>query len=728
MCGGTGTRLHNYSLPKPLNYIYGKPAIYYVLQATMEQPKHNISSIDFVVSPHLIQYQFESTVRQTLSNSHVELRFYYLPYITRGPVESAYLGTLSFDENEPVVFLDNDILYPSLDVLLPYEGKTFLGYSLDNSGSEAFCFLRLSSDKVVNEIQEKKRISNWFGCGVYGFSSLKQFRSYASSLLSNIVTNGPKELYMSIIYSMILLDYNNQQLEHNNQEKTQELCYGVYFPSIHHIGSLVEVVKTLPLITPPKLRICVDLDNTLVTSPSCSKVNQSTNLNLNSMINQPTNSNEHTTGNTTEHNEKTKYESVKPIESMIAYVREMKKQGHTIIIHTARRMKTCNHNEGAAIASSARTVLDTLEKFNIPYDELLFGKPIADIYIDDKAWNPYVNNLQTIGFFNIEKESLINFLPPNKNNKISMCVENGKQCVKKEGPAKYMMGEIYYHKHLPNTSVKNLFPTFVSSSAVKEVVEIKTTKNEKSADNMSLVTEHIKGIPCAYLWKTMLLNTSHINLIFENMRLLHNTVDIINTDKPTTIHISDIEKTTINENEENMRNNYLKKLEERFETDAYNFDDIDGKEVKKVQEMCYQRLKKYCDSNKWQHVDYIHGDLWFSNIILTYDNNIKWLDMKGICWKTYTTGGDKLYDYAKLYQSFLGYDSVLNGWDIETQYQQQMMTHFEEKIKAENIEIQDVRDISYALILGTLPFIESVHVRKRVFLWCMSLLYSSLQA
>jgi hypothetical protein len=36
--------------------------------------------------------------------------------------------------------------------------------------------------------------------------------------------------------------------------------------------------------------------------------------------------------------------------------------------------------------------LDWLEKYDIPYDEIFFGKPNADIYIDDKAdiyygWN-----------------------------------------------------------------------------------------------------------------------------------------------------------------------------------------------------------------------------------------------------------------------------------------------------------------------------------------------------
>jgi hypothetical protein len=37
----------------------------------------------------------------------------------------------------------------------------------------------------------------------------------------------------------------------------------------------------------------------------------------------------------------------------------------------------------------------------IPYDEIYFGKPNADLYIDDKAFNPYVRLFESIGFTNI---------------------------------------------------------------------------------------------------------------------------------------------------------------------------------------------------------------------------------------------------------------------------------------------------------------------------------------
>ena len=64
----------------------------------------------------------------------------------------------------------------------------------------------------------------------------------------------------------------------------------------------------------------------------------------------------------------------------------LKKAGHYIIIQTARHMKTCNGNEGQVLAKIGKITLDWLDKQGIPYDEIYFGKPWADIYIDDNAY------------------------------------------------------------------------------------------------------------------------------------------------------------------------------------------------------------------------------------------------------------------------------------------------------------------------------------------------------
>ncbi len=62
-----------------------------------------------------------------------------------------------------------------------------------------------------------------------------------------------------------------------------------------------------------------------------------------------------------------------------------KEQGHTIIIHTARNMQTQGHNVGKVLKNVGRITLEWLDAHGIPYDEIYFGKPNADITIDDRG-------------------------------------------------------------------------------------------------------------------------------------------------------------------------------------------------------------------------------------------------------------------------------------------------------------------------------------------------------
>ena len=79
------------------------------------------------------------------------------------------------------------------------------------------------------------------------------------------------------------------------------------------------------------------------------------------------------------------YLEVKPIPGAVKTLQRLKKEGHYIIIMTARNMATHSNNLGKIIANQAPIVFEWLKKHEIPYDEIHFGKPLADFYIDDKA-------------------------------------------------------------------------------------------------------------------------------------------------------------------------------------------------------------------------------------------------------------------------------------------------------------------------------------------------------
>jgi capsule biosynthesis phosphatase len=91
------------------------------------------------------------------------------------------------------------------------------------------------------------------------------------------------------------------------------------------------------------------------------------------------------------------YADVEPVPGAADAIRALRASGHHVIIQTARHMKTCNGNVAAVIARVGPVTLSWLERHGIEYDEIQFGKPYADVYIDDNAlrfesWSAIGNN------------------------------------------------------------------------------------------------------------------------------------------------------------------------------------------------------------------------------------------------------------------------------------------------------------------------------------------------
>jgi capsule biosynthesis phosphatase len=616
LCGGSGTRMKDYSLPKPLNLIHGTPAIKYCLQNIPGE----ITELHFIVAPHLLEYNFEEIVINQFKDRRCI--FHYLPYFTRGPIETAYLGIRDISDNgDNIVFLDNDVMYKFPDEFFTDKSSAFLGYAEDNSTSEAYSFLNVKDDRVIM-YKEKKRISNHFCCGVYGFHTLTQFRQTAHEIITSCAST---ELYMSKIYEKFL--------------ENDVYIKGIFFPgTIKHLGSLDELYNSWDIIDKPKMRVCFDLDNTLVTNPVIPG----------------------------------DYSSVRPIGKMITLAQKMHNEGHTIIIHTARRMLTHRHNVGAAIRDIAGITLKTLDDFNIPYDEIIFGKPVADIYIDDRAVNPYRDSIQSMGYLSVKDATLpINALPPNRFNTVT--IEKDK--VVKKGPALSMQGEISYYKSITHDALKMFFPLYYGS----------LTENGVS----TLVIENVKSIPFYSIYREGLVSQNHIAALFEFIDILHHTS-------------SQASIPTVND----CMSNYSTKLLERFKQhEEYPFDDAAD-----VQSLCLQRISHHTPIV----TSFIHGDLWFSNILVTYDGNMKFIDMKGKVGDLEKTGGDIYYDYGKLLQSFLGYDAALYGHERPDN---NLLDIFKVELEKRNILYTDVLNVTFSLVMGTLPFISSIDAKQRVWQW-----------
>jgi mannose-6-phosphate isomerase-like protein (cupin superfamily) len=77
--------------------------------------------------------------------------------------------------------------------------------------------------------------------------------------------------------------------------------------------------------------------------------------------------------------EESNYFGSKPLQQRIKYVEKLKEEGHHITIWTAR---------GSSSGIDHRELTEKqLKEWNVPYDELIMGKPRYDCYIDDKSFN-----------------------------------------------------------------------------------------------------------------------------------------------------------------------------------------------------------------------------------------------------------------------------------------------------------------------------------------------------
>ncbi len=101
------------------------------------------------------------------------------------------------------------------------------------------------------------------------------------------------------------------------------------------------------------------------------------------------------------------YSNVTMLPGALEKLKSLKKMGHTIIIYTSRHMKTCNGDREEVERRIKGVTLTWLKKHKVPYDEIYFGKPYGDVYLDDlgqkfSGWEQIEKNM-----FNSEKLNIL---------------------------------------------------------------------------------------------------------------------------------------------------------------------------------------------------------------------------------------------------------------------------------------------------------------------------------
>ena len=279
-------------------------------------------------------------------------------------------------------------------------------------------------------------------------------------------------------------------------------------------------------------------------------------------------------------------------------------------------MVSSNNNIGQVMKNVGNITLESLKKLNIYYDEIHFGKPYGDLYIDDKAFNCYDLSLYSqMGFYDFENRLYTTF----KTNKYNKIVQLTKTTIQKYGND--LEGEIYYYNTISLSLISNMFPKLISYE-----------------DTNSIIMEYINGTILYKIYYEGLLNESLLCKLLETVNIFHNS----NINDKTIINTDDI------------YHHYFDKFISRSKVvEHYPFEDFE-----KITLIIHNQLSEFVNKN-YKINDIIHGDLWFSNIFF-FKGSFIFFDTRGKFNHKLSIKGHTFYDWAKIYQSLLGLDSIIN--------------------------------------------------------------------
>ena len=583
--GGVGKRFSdaNYTTPKPLIKVLGKPLLFWV-----------IDNLNLTEEDELYITYNESLDKHNLGNiiksKYPNIKTKSVPN-TRGAAETIRLAIEHFFQgDDKLVVLDGDTFYEE-DVLNKARVvDSSVMYFNSTDPKPIYSYIKLNSNNRITEIKEKEKISDNANSGCYVFESVNKLYQY---LLKIDYTQG--EVYTSDVIKTMIND---------GCEFT-----GVYVSDFYVLGTPQHIVEFSKSYNVEPQRFVFDLDNTLVTYPRVSG----------------------------------DYTSVEPIHDTINYLRKLKEAGHHIIVYTARRMRTHNGNVGSVIADIGQITMDTLLKFNIPYDELVFGKPYAHHYIDDLCVNPKMELSKQLGFY-------LDDIKPRSFNKIVVS-ENS---VMKYSQDSKLSGESKYYNDIHKTHLTYLFPKLISYG------------------DGYLEMEKIEGTTFSELFINNMLTEHHIDLLLESIDQLHSN--------------------KVAHSENNSYIDYQQKIDDRYT--QYDYSKFDNADV------VYSKIRNGLDlylKNGFDLSSY-HGDCVFTNVIFTPTEEVRFIDVK---YSEYGIYGDSNYDYAKIYQSLCGYDEILSDKYVVESYRQRIKKYFESKFNEE--ELNNIKLITVSLLFSLIP-------------------------
>ncbi|KAM4060135.1 mobA-like NTP transferase domain-containing protein [Hirsutella rhossiliensis] len=629
--GGIGSRFakHGYRYPKPLINIVGRPMLAWLLGNLRFKPADTV----WIAVNEDIDEEFHLGQLVSKTLPHIEHHILRLKHQTKGASETLYIVSQSMSrENlqQKTVSLDCDTIYWA-DILaqvrgLPVDHGACFHFP-DDGDKPVFSYIKteLRNDlNYITDIQEKKAISNKANSGAYVFPSGLQLKLGAAEVLDMRDFDNQEigEYYISKLIAHMIkkgISFTGMGIQQNDFS-----CVGTPQQLQDFLLSIKTSKCNLSIIG-QKSRFCFDLDGTLVGLPAVAG----------------------------------DYSTCPPIDRNIRLLRELFEAGHHIIIQTARRMRTHNGNVGSVIADIGPITFAQLAKYNIPFHEIIFGKPYAHIYIDDLAVNANLDTMREIGWLLNGSTSLALSEPEVVHEQAvkkgmiaardfnTIQIIDGK--VIKSSKSENIIGELFFYSHMP-PEVAPYFPAIYSVDLLPDTNTYTTTM------------ENRKGLTFSHLLVGRSITLGRFDLLLKTLCSIHSSQ---RTDQQS-LPVSPELKARFNKYilpsvglQTNIYANYGSKLRSRYHKHRDRYNAL-GPQAALLFGRLIEILDIYEAEDRGIRASIIHGDSVFSNVILSNDQKtISFIDVRCQLGDTLTPEGDINYDLAKVLQSLCGYDHLL---------------------------------------------------------------------
>ena len=543
-----------------------------------------------VIDPVLEKFQsvyvicnkdIEFQIRSIYDNSKVVIII--LNNLTKGAADTLYQASEFLPKDKKIACLDCDtILHRSaIDKLFGDFSNAILTF-IDQDKIGIYSYVNIDSNNNIVEIKEKEAISKIANAGVYVFENVDVLKNSCYNILSK-----PGELYLSRAV--------DDAINNGNIFKSIDITN-----SFDCCGTPAQL-KTYSRSTKSKKILCFDIDGTLVYDL---------------------------------------YKNPKAIEKNVTFCNEAYKDGHEIILHTARGMLS-NNGDRNKIEALRPYIVDTLNSLGILYHQLILMKPYADLYIDDKSIAAYKD---------LEKETGLYLYEEHQSRIHNKITSNGNKIIK-EGN---LDGENYYYNNIPE-EIKDLFPKVYN-----------TSRN-------CVVLQKINKPTYSTLLMSQKLTKLDIDFLIQSIDRIH--------------------KLQSDGKEIDLNWAYKQKVVERLDY----FKDLYTKLEINVD--FYRNMSNLDFKNSYGR---IHGDPVFTNIFLD-SNHCKFIDSRGVWDQKLTNSGDIDYDYAKILQSLYGYDYALHDELIQDSYLKSLRDYYLDKIK-DVTDVNQLKNKTRLLFVSMIPF------------------------